>query len=71
MFADGLPLLAHVDAELAVDISLFSAGGREILQAIKQQGYDVLRARPVITKRRKAALLLRAFIHRLSARPRT
>jgi squalene synthase HpnC len=70
MFVDGLPLLQRVDPELAVDISLFSAGGREILRAIVRQDYDVLRARPVISKRRKAALLLRAFVSRLSARSR-
>lgn len=70
MFVDGLPLLQRIDQELAVDIALFSAGGREILQAIVRQDYDVLRARPVISRRRKAALLLRAFMGRLLARSR-
>jgi squalene synthase HpnC len=57
----GLPLIGMVDHELAIDLDLFSRGGLEILRAIEAQGYDVLRARPVISKQRKAALLLRAI----------
>lgn len=73
MFAQGLPLIRMVDRELALDLKLFSSGGLAILKAIEQQGYDVLRARPVVSKRRKAALLLRAVGGKLlSARsPRT
>ena len=63
-FAEGMPLLAQVDRELAVDLDLFSRGGLEILSAIEQQNYDVLRARPSISKRRKAALLLHALAAR-------
>jgi squalene synthase HpnC len=61
MFAQGLPLIASVDHELAVDLDLFSRGGLEILRAVEEQGYDVLRSRPSISKTRKAALLLRAL----------
>ena len=43
---------------------------QEILRAIAKQDYDVLRSRPVISKPRKAALLLRAFAARLTARQR-
>lgn len=57
----GLPLIGMVDRELAIDLDLFSRGGLEILDAIEAQGYDVLRARPAISKSRKAALLLRAL----------
>lgn len=57
----GLPLIRMVDRDLAVDLDLFSRGGLEILRAIEEQGYDVLRARPVISKKRKAALLVRAL----------
>jgi len=60
-FAQGLPLIGMVDRELAVDLDLFSRGGLEILRAIEQQDYDVLRSRPAISKSRKAALLLRAL----------
>lgn len=61
MFERGLPLIQMVDHELALDLDLFSRGGLEILHAIEQQDYNVLRARPVISKTRKAALLLRAL----------
>ena len=68
LFEAGAPLLHRVDKEIAVDIALFSRGGQEILRAIRNQDYDVLRSRPVISKPRKAALLLRAFVARLTAR---
>jgi squalene synthase HpnC len=67
LFAAGMPLLQRVDKELAVDLELFSRGGQEILRAIAKQNYNVLRARPVISKPRKAALLLRAFAAKLTA----
>jgi squalene synthase HpnC len=60
MFAQGLPLVDMVDRELAVDLDLFSRGGLAILRAIELQGYDVLRARPALSKRQKASLLVRA-----------
>lgn len=65
LFRNGLPLVAMVDRELAVDLDLFSRGGLEILRAIEQQGYDVLRSRPAISKPRKAALLVRAVAGKL------
>ncbi len=61
LFRSGLPLIRMVDRELAVDVDLFSRGGLEILRAIEAQGYDVLRARPSISKSRKSALLFRAL----------
>jgi phytoene/squalene synthetase len=56
-----MPLIQMVDRELALDLDLFSRGGLEILNAIEQQNYDVLRARPAISKGRKVALLFRAL----------
>jgi squalene synthase HpnC len=61
MFEQGLPLVGMVDRELAIDLDLFSRGGLEILRAIEQQDYNVLRSRPAISKSRKAALFLRAL----------
>jgi len=61
LMRQGLPLIGMVDRELAIDLDLFSRGGLEILRAIEEQGYDVLRARPAISKTRKAALLMRAL----------
>jgi squalene synthase HpnC len=59
-FHRGLPLIKKVDAQLAVDLELFSRGGQEILNAIARQRYAVLGHRPVITKPRKLALVARA-----------
>jgi squalene synthase HpnC len=68
LFIQGMPLLERVDRELAVDLALFTSGGQEILRAIERQNYDVLRARPAISKPRKAGLLLRALAGKLTAR---
>jgi squalene synthase HpnC len=67
MFRAGMPLIGMVDRELALDLDLFSRGGLEILRAIERQNFDVLRARPAISKTRKAALLLRALASKWSA----
>ena len=64
-FARGLPLVKKVNRELAIDLELFSRGGQEILNAIERQGYDVLRARPEISKARKLMLVLRAAMGKL------
>ena len=68
MFHQGLPLVGMVDRELAIDLDLFSRGGLEILRAIEQQDYNVLRSRPAISKSRKAALLLRALTGKILGR---
>ncbi len=65
LFEQGLPLIGKVHRDLALDLDLFSRGGLEILRAIERQGYDVLSARPAISKSRKLALLLRAVSGKL------
>jgi squalene synthase HpnC len=64
-FERGFPLAGKVSRELATDIELFSRGGQEILNAIERQDYAVLGRRPVISKRRKLALVARAALHKL------
>jgi squalene synthase HpnC len=64
-FKQGWPLARQVDRELAVDIELFSRGGREILNAIERQGHAVLGRRPAISKARKLALVARAALGKL------
>jgi len=59
-FQRGLPLVRKVDKELAIDIDLFSRGGLAILEAIEDQGGNVLGRRPAISKSRKLALVARA-----------
>jgi squalene synthase HpnC len=65
MFEAGLPLIGMVDADLALDLDLFSRGGLEILKAIEKRDYDVLSARPAIAKSTKIALALRAVSGKL------
>jgi phytoene/squalene synthetase len=60
LFETGLPLIGMVDSDLALDLDLFSRGGLEILRAIELRDYDVLSARPAISKATKIALALRA-----------
>jgi squalene synthase HpnC len=61
MFEQGLPLIGKVNRDLALDLDLFSRGGLEILRAIERCDYDVLSARPAISKRTKLGLALRAL----------
>ena len=64
-FRQGLPLIAKVNRELAIDIELFSRGGQEILKAVERQNYAVLGRRPAISKTRKLALIARAALGKL------
>jgi squalene synthase HpnC len=58
LFLEGLPLSGMVNRRLAIDLDLFSRGGMRVLEKIEQQGYDVLRARPAISKMERVGLLL-------------
>jgi len=64
-FERGAPLARMVDKQLAIDIELFTRGGQEILNAIERQGYDVLRARPRISKAKKLGLVARSAVRRI------
>ncbi len=61
LFLKGLPLAGQVDRRLSIDLELFSRGGLKILEKIERQDYDVLRARPRISKVERVALLLGAI----------
>jgi squalene synthase HpnC len=65
MFEEGLGLIGMVRRDLAIDLDLFSRGGLEILRAIEEQDYDVLSARPAISKPTKFKLALRAVSGKL------
>ncbi len=58
LFLEGLPLARMVDRRLAIDIDLFSRGGLRVLSKIERQGFDVLAARPAISKTERVRLLL-------------
>ncbi len=64
-FERGAPLATMVDKALAIDIELFTRGGQEILNCIEHQGYDVLRARPKISKARKLMLVAKAATRKI------
>jgi squalene synthase HpnC len=64
-FNMGLPLANRVDKRLGTDIELFTRGGQEILKAIEERGYDVLKSRPSLSKSRKLALVFSAAVRRL------
>jgi squalene synthase HpnC len=58
LFVEGLPLARTVDRRLAIDLDLFSHGGMRVLDKIERQGYDVLAARPAVSKMERVGLLL-------------
>jgi len=58
LFLEGLSLAGMVDRRLAIDLDLFSRGGMRVLEKIEQRGYDVLGARPAISKVERVGLLL-------------
>lgn len=65
MLRQGAALPRMVDPELRVTLELFAKGGEAILDGIAAQEYDVLRGRPVVTRRRKLLLLLGALVGKL------
>lgn len=65
LFKQGLPLIGMVNRDLAIDLDLFSRGGLEILRAIERSNYDVLSARPAISKGSKLALGFRALFAKM------
>ncbi len=62
LFLEGAPLAGRLDRRLALDIDLFSRGGMRVLRKIEQQGYDVLAARPAISKAERVRLLLGSLV---------
>jgi squalene synthase HpnC len=63
----GSRIVNLVNRDLAGTLSLFVKGGMSILDAIAAQGYDTLKARPVVTKSKKIRLLAGAFAAKLAA----
>jgi squalene synthase HpnC len=62
LFEAGLPLAGKLDRRLALDIDLFSLGGMKVLEKIRAANYDVLSARPAISRTERAALVLRSLL---------
>ena len=53
-----------MDRRLAIDLELFSRGGLKVLEKIERQDYNVLAARPAISKVERVGLLLGAIARR-------
>jgi len=68
LFERGLPLIEQMPGILQVDIDLFAQGGLAILRKIETMGWNVWEHRPVLSKREKAALLLRALWRQVQRR---
>jgi squalene synthase HpnC len=64
LFHEGWPLVGRVPRDLAGPLDLFTRGGLAILDAIERRGFDVLSARPSLSKWTKARLLGRALLGR-------
>jgi len=65
LFEQGLPLADTLDRRLAIDIELFSRGGMAILDKIRKQDHDPIRARPRVGKMERVGLLLQVVGRRL------
>ena len=68
LFLKGMPLADQVDRRLAIDLELFSRGGMRVLDKIEQQDYNVLAARPAISKMERVGLLLGVLTRRAFSR---
>ena len=60
LFADGARPRARVPRGVAVDVDLFVRGGLAILDAIEARGFDVLSARPSLSRSTKLRLIAAA-----------
>jgi squalene synthase HpnC len=60
LLGKGRALVPRIPKALAIDIDLFSRGGSAILDRIEARGFDVLTARPALTRWTKLRLLARA-----------
>lgn len=61
-FRKGERLIDEVPPELAIDLRLFTDGGRAVLKAIERQNYDTLTHRPRVGTGTRAWLALRAAV---------
>ncbi len=61
-FRKGERLIEEVPSDLAIDLRLFTDGGRAVLKAIERQDYDTLARRPRVGKLTRAWLAARAAL---------
>ena len=69
LFAEGAPLANRLRGRAKLAVAMFSKGGMRVLDAIREQNYDTLSRRPVVTRPRKAWLALGAALRLAARRP--
>ena len=62
LFREGAPLVEILEGAVKLDVALFTRGGVAILDAIEGQNYDVLSARPALSRTRKAGLFASTWL---------
>lgn len=62
LFREGAPLVKTLEGAVKLDVALFTRGGVAILDAIEGRNYDVLSARPALSRTRKAALFASTWL---------
>ncbi len=62
LFREGAPLVATLEGSVKLDVALFTRGGVAVLNAIQRQNYDVLTARPTLSKKAKAGLFMSTWL---------
>ena len=67
MFREGGKLVSMLAPSVRGQVGLFADGGIAILQAIRQQGFDTLARRPVLSKWQKGRLVLSALAAAVTA----
>ena len=62
LFREGAALVNTLDGSVKLDVALFTRGGVAVLDAIRRQDYDVLTARPRLSRAHKAGLCLSTWL---------
>ena len=62
LFRKGAPLVETLEGAVKLDVALFTRGGVAVLDAIEGRSYDVLSARPALSRTRKAALFVSPWL---------
>jgi squalene synthase HpnC len=68
LFDEGDGLLGMLEGSIRQQVSLFSKGGRAVLDAIRGQNYDTLSHRPSLSKWQKGKLVGRAMLAMFGAK---
>ncbi len=62
LFREGAPLVHTLEGAVKLDVALFTRGGCAIMDAIVGRNYDVLSARPALSRTRKVGLFASTWL---------